>query len=235
MYNLRAFLCGTSALAALGLFGTAAAHAQSTITYSAATTVSGAAQTDAFTLTGFDPTLGTLTGVSFGFTGTGTAGLGVLDFNFASTTPQGFTGSSSYTPTLTGPDATVVSLGVINSGTLTGFTQPPANPTNVAGATTNVNVSGAASSFAVYQTASPLAFTLNIPPFNSGGSQTSGSDPIGFGAADDLTTGTSSVTYTYTPNASAAPEPSQLAGLSLTALGLGGLILRAHKRRTASV
>ncbi len=42
------------------------------------------------------------------------------------------------------------------------------------------------------------------------------------------------LTFGAAPAASAAPEPSQMAGLGLTALGLGGLLLHARKRKVQS-
>ncbi len=45
-------------------------------------------------------------------------------------------------------------------------------------------------------------------------------------------TATAPVTLTVS-SPSAAPEPSQVAGLALTALGLGGLLLRARRRKAA--
>jgi hypothetical protein len=177
------------------------------------------------TLPLFNPSLGTLTGVTLSVDATITADIQVVNIN---TSPMAFTNATASVPvTATGPGgatATVTAMAVVPSGTAApGLNDFP----GVAGSTSGVNPVSPAD-FSLYIGTGTFTGTLSVvAPTGT----FSGSGPPGLFFGGTATAGGSiDVTYTFTP---AVPEPSSMA---LLGIGMVSLLSwrRVFKRYTAA-
>ena len=201
------------AIALLATTGAALADSE-TYTFTIPNTEAGGINNSSFNLTGFDPGMGTLTGVTLGYDLT-TSSMPTI---FA---PSGgtYTGAhSTYTLTVAGPglDEQIVTSSGPEDGTAgPGFTDAPATTE-----TTSGSVAVAAAQFSSYESG-PVTFTLNSTALTSGGSPGPGTLGIG---GDGYYSGPISVTYAFT----ATPEPRSWAmlGLSLGLLGIWNFRIR---------
>jgi PEP-CTERM motif-containing protein len=180
-----------------------------------------------FTVTGFNTSLGTLTGIALDFNVAASANVSVI--NLGSTSGNFTNASASFSYSLTGPggsalltavpvSATVAS-GIANAGpgVITNF------PANTVNSPVDLTLS---SGFSSYETAGP-EFTLSAPSGTYGGT-TGDSNVLFSGNASATPTGT--ISYTYTVNA--VPEPSSWA-MGFLCMGVFA-VLRFRARRTLS-
>jgi hypothetical protein len=172
--------------------------------------------TDNFTLSAFNSTLGTLTGVLVTLNFTDSATVSV--FNGSGTTDFAFTNASATsTITINGPGGIVTSAPIQTSGvsgtaihgTVTNFTTPTgsgtatANPLDLADYISN---SPLLLNFSAVDTAASFAGTTGGPLF-FGGSFSAG--------------GTVNITYTYTAATTTTPEPATMTLFGSALLGIG--------------
>jgi hypothetical protein len=180
-----------------------------------------------FAVTGFDTSLGTLTGITLDFNIAASANVSILN---EGSTPGSFTNASaSFSYSLNGPDGSAlltavpvsatVASGTANAGPLviTNF------PVNTVSSPVDLTLS---SGFSSYETADP-EFTFSAPNGTYGG--TTANPNVLFGG-DASVTPTGTISYTYTVNA--VPEPSSWAmGILCVGVFTG---LRFLARRTIS-
>ena len=179
---------------------------------------------DPLTFNSFDPTLGTLTGVTIKLTENGTVTANVI--NLSPGTSSFTNANSTGTVSVTGPDATTVAASFTTagfSGTVSGIGTTMQVGATTGSATTTTSV--ASSNFVSYEGASPLNYTIfaNGSVMSTG---TSASGAVAFYGTASLS-GTVEIDYTYT---AAVPEPASFA---MVALGLGGLAVVRRVRRRA--
>lgn len=159
-----------------------------------------------FAVTGFDTSLGTLTGITLDFNIAASANVSILN---EGSTPGSFTNASaSFSYSLTGPDGSALLTAVPVSATVASGTANagPFVITNYPVNTVNSPVALTLSSgFSSYETADP-EFTLSGPNGTYGGT-TANPNVLFGGNASAIPTG--SISYTYTVNA--VPEPSSWA------------------------
>ena len=178
-----------------------------------------------FTLTAFDPSLGTLTGVSLTFLLDGTASPQIL--NLAGGAASYSNVKTSFNTAVTAPDGAILSLntsslllsGSLNTPQFT-VTTLASSPVS-SGVLLNINSGHLAS----YEGTTPLTFSIVAPVspgFTSQGTQTAGT--LGFGGTGSVS-GTVTVEYIYT---AAVPEPSTWV---LMLAGLGVLVWGVRSRR----
>ncbi|PPQ27066.1 choice-of-anchor E domain-containing protein [Rhodopila globiformis] len=172
--------------------------------------------TDNFTLTAFDTSLGTLTGIEITLTTNSTAIVDVLNNTGAA---QSFTDATSSVPvTATGPAGVIMSQSLV-AGPFNGNAAPGTDPFpgNAANATSSVSV--AAADFATYEaTTSGVSLDFSVATGNGSyhGTAISG---VFFGGSANVG-GTTTITYTYTPS-TPMPEPMNLMILGAGMAGLG--------------
>jgi len=179
--------------------------------------------TTAFTLPGFNPSLGTLTGVTL------TLDLSTISAPFVYN-PDGssasFTNASvSFTTTVNAPDGADISI-LSQSNNYSGTAIPGGNllspaTTKILSGTDDVSPSN----FSLYTSSSPLDFTVGALTQTSAG--TSSDVHLLFGGSSSLS-GDFTVEYDYTPSTEAVPEPSTYA---LLLAGMTGLVFFARRRR----
>jgi hypothetical protein len=191
-----------------------------------ATSLSSGNLNDSFSLSAFDPSLGTLTGVTI-----------TLNLD-AVATPEIFnvtggagseTVSTSFATTLTGPDGTLVSA-TTASGPVTGAANTTAlSITPLPSTAVTQTVSASASNLSSYEGTGSLTFDLIAPAspgFTDSGTQLTGPATLAAGGTGSIY-GDSTATVSYTFEA--ALEPSSWA-LGLIALG-GMFVLRRRALR----
>jgi hypothetical protein len=162
---------------------------------------------DSFNLNAFDPSLGTLTGVTITLDLQATASPQVINTSGGA---GSFTVSSYFPTTLTGPHGSSVSAttasGLLSGTANTGvFSITPVPGSEVDQSVDTVVPTGNLSS---YEGTNPLTFTLVAPSgagFTTSGTETTGTATLAYGGGGSIDGGTATVDYTYTV---AAPEPS---------------------------
>lgn len=215
------FRVGVVAIGAvlIGFAWSASAQAN-TISYSHTTTSQAVPLSDSFSLNGFDPSLGILTGVTLELDTSATAEVDILNF---SGSPESFSNATATIPvTATGPGPTLVTNNLMAgpiSGTASilypGTNQYPGNPAN-----DNNSTSVAPADFGPYIGVGPIV--LVDVSANTGSYQGTGNNLFYGGSA--VAGAVTTVTYTYT----VVPEPASM-GLILAGLPL----LAARRRRHA--
>jgi PEP-CTERM motif len=216
----------TLTLAALFAAFVSSAHLQAaTISFSNPIPASDAAghsslpTSASFSLSEFNPALGTLTGVQISFGLTYAGELDVINFTNAS---NPFTSGMSQVPinvlTPSGLDSPLVTTAY---AVASGIANPPQFATTFfmgPPTATSPSFTPGAGDFALYTGLGNNSYTLSYGT----GSYSGTGVGVGFGG-DASSSGTATVTYTYTPT----PEPS-----TLVLLALGTLALAATSRRS---
>jgi hypothetical protein len=188
--------------------------------------------TDNFTLPSFNPSLGTLTGVSVTMSLALTAEIDVIN---TSTTAQTFNNATAtFSVTSTGPAGLVMNADPV-TGPISGTAAPAqgatATFTRFPGLTafSSSTVQILAPSFGPYVggTGSPMTFTASLNNATFAGITSSPNLYFGGSAVEG---GTISVNYTYTTADTSVPEP---ASLVMVGLGLAGAAAARFRRRSA--
>ncbi len=188
--------------------------------------------TAVYELPSFDTSLGTLTGVTVGYTSNITAEVDIFNIN---DTEQAYTAANAWVSVnLSGPDGTVVYTtaqagpfigSVAAADPSTGYTQV-ALTGNTATDTSSTAVTG---DLSAYETpgGADVAFIATNTDGGSYTGVTTGDPTVSLFFSGDATAGgTATVTYTFSTAIAAVPEP---ATMSIFCLGLLGL--RAARRR----
>jgi len=221
-------------LSSLMLFGMAAAANASTETFSATVPSHSVTFSTPFNLALFDPSLGTLTGVTLTFAYSITPTLKVQNTDGTPGDPaESFTGGFATAHLqLTGPDGTTADH-VDGATGLSGTVADGSGVQSFPGGTETGNSTTTVlpSNFASYTGAGSFGtFTAKANGISAGG------DGGGFNGGTDLfyngsatAGGTASVTYTYTPASSSTPEPGTWA--MMVAGASTGLVALRRRRR----
>jgi hypothetical protein len=200
-----------------------------TETFSLAVPSAAAGSSSAFTLSGFDPSLGTLTGITVELTANSIPT--VTAYNVGSSAGSFTNDFISYDLTLDGPDSSAAALiaapvsYTVASGSLdpatSGFTSVSYSDFAHAIST---SASIDPSAFSSYEVAAPVDFSLGIPTLNKGGMPSSPS--IFAGGTGEFSDANVTVEYTY----DAVPEPSStsLIALAGAALAFARTVRRAR-------
>jgi hypothetical protein len=206
MNTKNLFSTSLSGFAALILIATPAFANTESFSFDLSQTAltASSAVNDSFTLGAFDPSLGTLTGVTLVMDLTTTASPQVINLSGGPGTYANTT--TSFFSTFTGPDGTAASykaVSLIDAGSVSGaqLTTTTLTGTPVDSST---STSVIPANFSSYEGTNPLSFTLVAPgtsQFTSGGTATSG--VLAFGGSGSVG-GTAFVEYTF----AATPEPS---------------------------
>jgi hypothetical protein len=181
-----------------------------------------------FTLSGFNTSLGTLTGVTLNLAAGGTLDVSILNFT-SSADAEVTHAQTTFDPLVAGPDGlsltteleTEVNNVTLNPTFITTYTSDPLSA--------SASLVVAASGFSAFE-GGPVSFhavfdpSFTSIPFSFEGQQ-GNSAPEAFGGGGDVTA-TLGVTYTY----AAVPEPTAWA---LMLVGFGGLGALARHRRAA--
>jgi len=196
------------------------------LTFSHTTPTATVPFTDTFTLSKFDTTLGTLTGVTVTLSTTVTPEVDVFN---STTSAQNFTnGTASIPVTVTGPSSTSATT-TTSFLVPTGVANPGNNPFPGAPVTLSNTTTVAPANFGSFQGVGPG--TASFTAAFANGTYSGTSVPGVFFGGSAAAGGTTTITYTFTPVVVGAPEPSSIA---LVASGLGGfLVVRRVRRRTA--
>jgi len=207
------------AVGLLAFSGNVFADLSETFTHDTLTTVVGGGFTDSFTLTSFNPSLGTLEGVTIQLTTVSTGLEEVINFTGS---PNPYTGATSSVPlTITGPAGITIST-TATAGPFAGTTGsglgPYVNPGTPTTSSASANV--APGLFSEFETVHPVDLSVTVAA-EDGHYSGSGSNIV-FGG-DSEVSGVTSVTYTYE---ALTPEPALLGVLSL---GLVGMVLVRRK------
>ncbi len=197
------------------------------ISYSHTTTAQTTPFSDAFTLTSFNPALGTLTAIAIDFSSTTTANLSV--FNSTGSAGSFTNGSASVPLTVTGPTGVtnnVTATSTFASGAYGAPAGPysyPGSPVNTVAPTFNV----ASANFASYTQpgAANVGFTVAGNSGTYGGTAANGV----FFSGNATAGGTTTITYTYTVPSTGTPEPATMGLLGSALVGLGFLKFRSKK------
>jgi hypothetical protein len=216
-----------SSLAVAGVFAGVGAASAATFTQEFSFTIPSQTTpfSQAFTLPGFNTSLGTLTGINLMDTVTTIANVNIVN---TSSVNQPFTNATASVPlTLTGPGLgsglVTTATATIPSGIVTPF--PPAN--NFPGITNTTTGSAdiPQSEWAAYTSGSPVSFTASGSLGTYAGV---GSSSLFFGGSAEAGS-VVKITYTYdVPDPTATPEPGALLGLGL----IGGLGLLAKRKNS---
>jgi hypothetical protein len=195
------------------------------ISFSHTTATTATPFSDTFTLSNFNTSLGTLTGVAVTLSYTTT---GEVDVFNSTVSPQAFTNATSSVPlTLTAPAGLTSSANAV-AGPINGVANPGFNAfTGIPGSgTLTVNVLPANFlSFEIPPAALTSSFTVAAGTGLFSGNSVQG---VFFGGSATAG-GTTTVTYTYTVPSSGAPEPATAALMGGALIGLG--LLRKRPKR----
>jgi methyl coenzyme M reductase beta subunit len=195
MHQPRLSACLVGAITALLLSGHALADSETFQLASPA--ISGL--NGSFAFTGFNPSLGTLTGITLDLTSTASANVSII--NIGSVAGSFTNAFSSFQYSLSGPDATALFTAVPVDATVASDTVSPGTTNYPAGTPVVTNTDILISSdFSSYETANP-DFTYSRVVGTYGG--TTADSNILFGGNASVTP-SGSITYTY----AAVPEPS---------------------------
>ena len=176
-----------------------------------------------FALNKFDPSLGTLTGVELDQVASILPEVQIINYSGAA---RSFSASTSSSLTYSGPDGTNLSTpwSYSTSGTAPNFATTNYSPSNPTIDSAAVNVSPA--NFAAYEGIGTTNFSITLgPTYTSSGTTPGWGGGNVFVGGDQISGGTYSVVYTYTP----VPEPSTLV---LLGIGAVSLLTYAWRRRT---
>ena len=207
------------------LVAAAASSFGAQISFSHTTPNSTTPFTDPFSLSKFDPALGTLTGILIDFSATEYATVSVFNFTGIN---QAFTNGTASVPlVLTSPSGPVSVTAV--AGPLAG-TVAPGTVASFPGATGTViapTLNVAAAMFGLYTGTGGTTLSFNVS--GSNGTYSGSAAPGVFFGGSASAGGVTTITYNYTTALTSTPEPATMSLFGSALFGLSLMKLRSRK------